>query len=234
MKKMHKVLLRPRRGWREFLKRAADALFAAIGLAVLCPLLGAVALLIRATMGGPVLFRQVRPGKYKRPFTLLKFRTMSDTRDSRGRPLSDGERLTKMGAFLRACSLDELPQLWNVLRGDMSLVGPRPLLMQYLGRYTPEQSRRHEVLPGITGWAQINGRNALSWQEKFALDTWYVDHWSLGLDVRILTLTAWRVLRREGISSLGHTTMPEFMGVEASEQDCSSDGTQYRKTGIGE
>lgn len=220
MKKMRKV--QPQRRLCEVLKRTLDAMCAAVGLAVLWPLLGAVALSIRTTMGGPVLFRQVRPGIYGRSFTLLKFRTMSDIRDSRGRPLSDCERLTKMGAFLRACSLDELPQLWNVLQGDMSLVGPRPLLMQYLERYTPEQSRRHKVSPGITGWAQINGRNALSWQEKFALDIWYVDHWSLWLDMKILTMTAWRVLSRDGIASQGHTTMPEFMGVEASERDCPS------------
>ena len=144
----------------------------------------------------------------------------------------DGESLTKIGAFLRTCSLDELPQLWNVLRGNMSLVGPRPLLTQYVERYTPEQFRRHHVLPGITGWAQVNGRNALSWEEKFALDTWYVDHWSLWLDLRILMMTVCSVLNRAGISSKGHTTMPEFMGIDASERDCPSDAAQCKKTWV--
>jgi lipopolysaccharide/colanic/teichoic acid biosynthesis glycosyltransferase len=165
-------------------------------------------------MRGPVLFRQIRPGKYAQPFTLLKFRTMTVARDIHGQLLPDGERITRLGRFLRACSLDELPQLWNVLRGDMSLVGPRPLLMQYLARYTPEQLRRHQVSPGITGWAQVNGRNALSWDEKFAMDTWYVDHWNLLLDARILAITLRKVLTRQGISNQNHATMPEFMGRE--------------------
>lgn len=161
-------------------------------------------------MGGPVLFRQIRPGRYARPFTLLKFRTMSERRDANGDLLPDADRLTRVGRLLRASSLDELPQLWNVLRGDISLVGPRPLLMEYLPRYSPEQARRHEVMSGITGWAQINGRNELTWEEKFALDTWYVDNWSLNLDLRILLLTFKYSLRRKGIFSSGHVTMPQF------------------------
>jgi lipopolysaccharide/colanic/teichoic acid biosynthesis glycosyltransferase len=164
------------------------------------------------SIGRPVLFRQRRPGRFQKPFELLKFRTMADARDSNGKLLPDADRLTRVGRLLRATSVDELPQLWNVLRGDMSLVGPRPLLMEYLPRYTPEQRRRHEVLPGITGWAQINGRNAIDWEEKFSMDTWYVDHWSLWLDVKILCGTALRVLKREGISSQDCSTMPEFMG----------------------
>jgi lipopolysaccharide/colanic/teichoic acid biosynthesis glycosyltransferase len=175
--------------------------------------LAAVAVAIRVRMGSPVLFRQDRPGLQGRPFRLAKFRTMRAAAGPTGRPLPDGERLTALGRFLRASSLDELPQLWNVLAGDLSLVGPRPLLMQYLARYSPEQARRHEVRPGITGWAQVNGRNALSWEEKFALDVWYVDHWSLALDLRILALTALQVLRRSGISREGYATMPEFMGT---------------------
>ena len=159
-----------------------------------------------------MLFRQDRPGLHGRPFEVLKFRTMLDAAGPDGRPLPDAERLTGLGRFLRRTSLDELPQLWNVLRGDISLVGPRPLLMQYLPRYSPEQARRHEVCPGITGWAQVNGRNALTWEEKFELDVWYVDHWSLALDLRILAMTAWRVLRGAGVAQAGHATMPEFMG----------------------
>jgi lipopolysaccharide/colanic/teichoic acid biosynthesis glycosyltransferase len=163
-------------------------------------------------MGWPVFFKQKRPGLKGHPFLLVKFRTMTDERDETGTLLPDGSRLTSLGRFLRATSLDELPQLWNVLRGELSLVGPRPLLMQYLERYTPEQARRHEVLPGITGWAQINGRNAISWEEKFALDIWYVDNWSLKLDALILVRTFLRVLKRDGISREGHATMPEFLG----------------------
>lgn len=202
----------PQRGWRWMVKRVVDMLCAATGLAVLSPVLALTALLIRMTMGGPVLFRQVRPGRYGRPFTLLKFRTMSDARDSEGHLLGDRERLTRLGRYLRACSLDEFPQLWNVLRGDMSLVGPRPLLAEYLERYTPEQARRHEAMPGVTGWAQIKGRNALSWEEKFALDVWYVDNWSLALDLRILLTTIGRVLRRQGITEQGNATMSKFEG----------------------
>lgn len=203
-----------RRGWQGVVKRCFDLAFAAMGLAILWPVLGILAILIRASMGGPAFFRQLRPGIYGRPFTLLKFRTMNDKRDSEGHLLPDGERLTRLGRLLRASSLDELPQLWNVLRGQMSLVGPRPLLMEYLDRYTPEQARRHEVKPGITGWAQINGRNALTWEEKFVLDVWYVDHAGLLLDLWILWRTFLRLIRPSGISSQGCATMPEFFAGE--------------------
>ena len=162
--------------------------------------------------GFPVFFKQIRPGKDNEPFTLYKFRTMNDIKDDKNRTLPDSERLTKTGKFLRKTSLDELPELFNVLKGDMSLVGPRPLLTQYLGRYTPEQARRHEVKPGITGWAQVNGRNSLTWEEKFKLDVWYVDHMSFSLDMKILSMTLIKVLKREGISAPGHATMEEFMG----------------------
>ncbi|MBS2016801.1 MAG: sugar transferase [Deltaproteobacteria bacterium] len=197
------------------LKRALDVTVAATGLVATAPLMAAVAVAVRATMGSPVVFAQRRPGRQGKPFTIYKFRTMRDAKDARGRPLPDAERLTSVGKFLRAASLDELPQLLNILKGELSLVGPRPLLMQYLPRYSREQARRHDVLPGITGWAQINGRNTISWEEKFSLDVWYVDHWSPLLDLRILASTAVRVLRREGISSEGHVTMPEFMGSAA-------------------
>jgi len=174
--------------------------------------MGLIALAVRLRLGVPVLFRQRRPGLHGQPFTLLKFRTMTGARDAAGNLLPDAERLTPLGRFLRATSLDELPELLNVLKGEMSLVGPRPLLLEYLTRYTPEQARRHDVRPGITGWAQVNGRNALSWEHKFALDVWYVDHVSLGLDLKILVLTALRVLARQGISQPGHATMEEFLG----------------------
>jgi len=193
------------------LKRVVDVVCAGGALVLLSPFLVIVMMLIRLKMGKPVLFRQVRPGKNESLFTLLKFRTMNDENDSEGRLLPDGERLTRLGCFLRASSLDELPQLWNVLRGDMSLVGPRPLLVEYLDRYTPEQARRHEVIPGITGWAQVNGRNELSWEQKFALDVWYVDHASFLLDLRILWLTFLRLVRPSGISNQDHATMPEFL-----------------------
>ncbi len=163
-------------------------------------------------MGRPIFFKQARPGLYGKPFVLYKFRTMLDLRDQTGKMLPDERRLTSFGRWLRSTSLDELPVLFNVLKGDMSLVGPRPLLMEYLDRYTTEQARRHEVKPGITGWAQINGRNAISWEEKFALDVWYVDNWSLLLDFRIIFLTILKVLKHEGISADGHVTMPEFKG----------------------
>jgi lipopolysaccharide/colanic/teichoic acid biosynthesis glycosyltransferase len=189
-----------------------DRSAAALGLLLVSPILVAVALAVRARMGAPVYFRQERPGLHGRPFRVVKFRTMRHAVDARGNQLPDSERLTALGRFLRATSLDELPQLWNVVTGDLSLVGPRPLLMQYLPRYSREQARRHDVLPGITGWAQVNGRNAISWEQKFALDVWYVDHWSFWLDLKILMLTAVRVLRRSGISRDGHATMPEFMG----------------------
>ncbi len=205
----------PQRGWRKLAKRAVDVIGAGVGLVALSPLLATTALLIRVAMGRPVLFRQTRPGRYGRPFTLLKFRTMTENAGGKNRILEDGERLTKLGRLLRAWSLDELPQLWNVVRGELSLVGPRPLLVQYMERYTPEQARRHEVMPGITGWAQVNGRNTLSWDDKFVLDKWYVDNWNLILDFRILFLTFWRVVQREGISRVGHATMTEFMGSKA-------------------
>lgn len=193
-------------------KRIFDLLATGLGLIVLSPLLMVLAGLVRAFQGPPVLFRQKRPGYRARPFINLKFRTMDDRRGPEGDYLPDAERLTPLGRFLRSTSLDELPELINVLKGEMSLVGPRPLLMQYLERYSPEQARRHEVLPGMTGWAQVKGRNAVTWEERFQLDVWYVDHWSIWLDIKILGLTLWKVIRREGISQPGHATMEEFMG----------------------
>jgi lipopolysaccharide/colanic/teichoic acid biosynthesis glycosyltransferase len=199
---------------RSFAKRFADVLLPGIALLVFAPFMAAVALTIKLSTEGPVIFRQTRPGYKGKPFTLLKFRTMTSARDGRGLLLPDADRLTRMGKLLRQQSLDELPQLWNVFRGDMSLVGPRPLLVQYLDRYTPEQSRRHDVKPGITGWAQVNGRNAQTWPERFALDLWYVDNWSLSLDARILIRTLLQVVKRDGVSHQGHATMPEFSGSE--------------------
>jgi lipopolysaccharide/colanic/teichoic acid biosynthesis glycosyltransferase len=193
-------------------KWALDVILAAAALTVLSPALLIVALAVRLGMGRPALFRQLRPGRGGRLFELLKFRSMSDARDAAGLPLPDAERLTGFGKFLRHTSLDELPELWNVLRGDMSLVGPRPLLVEYLPLYSAQQRRRHEVLPGITGWAQVNGRNATEWEERFRLDTWYVDHVSFTLDLKILALTVWRVVAREGISASAHATMPRFTG----------------------
>ena len=192
------------------LKRVFDVVVSATALVVLAPVMGLIALAVWRTMGRPVLFRQARPGLHGKPFVMYKFRTMRDLRDAGGNLLPDEARLTPFGRWLRATSLDELPELVNVLRGEMSLVGPRPLLMEYLERYTPEQARRHEVKPGITGWAQIHGRNNLSWEERLRLDVWYVDHWSLWLDLKILWRTLWMVLRREGISAQGHATMPRF------------------------
>jgi len=194
------------------MKRAMDVMVAALTLLVLWPVMLAVGVAICVCGGAPVLFRQRRPGLGGRPFTLLKFRTMREARDAEGRPLPDGARLMALGKMLRALSLDELPQLWNVLRGDMSLVGPRPLLMEYLERYSAEEMQRHEVKPGITGWAQVNGRNATSWQERFALDAWYVENWSLALDARILVRTLWTVLVGGGVAHGSHVTMPEFLG----------------------
>ena len=193
-------------------KRVVDLFLTVPAFVLLFPIIGLVALLVRIRLGSPVFFRQLRPGLGGRPFRLWKFRTMTDECDMQGIPWPDEKRLTRVGKFLRAWSLDELPTLWNVLKGDMSLVGPRPLLMEYLPLYTPEQARRHAVRPGITGWAQVNGRNALSWEEKFALDVWYVDHQSLALDIRILWLTARKVLAREGISAAGEATMGKFTG----------------------
>ncbi len=193
-------------------KRLFDLALTVPGLVLVSPLMALIALLVRWRLGAPVLFRQVRPGYRGEPFTLYKFRTMTEARDAAGNLLPDEQRLTRLGRFLRALSLDELPELFNVLRGEMSLVGPRPFLMRYLERYTPEQARRHEVLPGMTGWAQIHGRNVLSWEDRFRLDVWYVDHWSLRLDVKILLITLWKVLKREGISQPGHATAEEFRG----------------------
>ena len=189
-----------------------DRVIAVLALVLLSPMLAAIALVVGIRFGRPILFRQDRPGLFGKPFTLFKFRTMTESRDAVGNLLPDGERLTRFGRLLRSTSLDELPELLNVLKGEMSLVGPRPLLMQYLDRYTPEQMRRHDVRPGITGWAQVNGRNALTWEQKFALDTWYVDHVSFELDLRILFLTVRAIVRREGISEPGQPTAREFMG----------------------
>ncbi len=197
-------------------KRLIDLTAAVTAFVVLSPLILALALLIRLGMGSPVLFRQVRPGLNGKPFTLVKFRTMTGCCDPEDNLLPDSQRLTRLGKSIRRASLDELPQLWNVLTGNLSLVGPRPLLMQYLERYSPEQARRHEVKPGITGWAQVNGRNALTWEEKFAHDVWYVDNWSLWLDIKILWKTVALVVTGEGISAEGEATMFEFMG---SRQD---------------
>jgi lipopolysaccharide/colanic/teichoic acid biosynthesis glycosyltransferase len=194
------------------IKRVVDIVGASVGIILFAPVMLTVALLVLLTMGRPVLFRQLRPGLHGKPFVLYKFRTMRDACTPSGEPLPDELRLTQFGKWLRSTSLDELPELFNVLKGEMSLVGPRPLLMEYLPRYSPEQARRHEVKPGITGWAQVNGRNALTWEEKFRMDVWYVDHWNLWLDMKILLLTIWKVLKREGISAEGSATMPVFTG----------------------
>jgi lipopolysaccharide/colanic/teichoic acid biosynthesis glycosyltransferase len=194
------------------LKRGLDILAACVGLVALAPVIAVVAALVAASNGRPILFAQTRPGKGGRGFTLYKFRTMSGATDAAGKSLTDAERLTAVGRLLRRYSLDELPQLWNVLRGDMSFVGPRPLLVEYLPLYSAEQARRHEVRPGITGWAQVNGRNAQSWDERLRLDVWYVDHRSFWLDLRILCLTALKVLSSEGMNQPGHATMPRFTG----------------------
>ncbi|MBH2076038.1 MAG: sugar transferase [Pseudomonadales bacterium] len=194
------------------LKRFIDISASFCALILLAPVMAIVAWNIRKKLGSPVLFRQVRPGRGGRPFEMTKFRTMRDAVDADGNPLADSERMTSFGSFLRASSLDELPGLWNVLKGDMSLVGPRPLLMEYLPLYSPEQSRRHEVRPGVTGWAQVNGRNALSWDEKFKLDVWYVDNQSLPLDLKILFMTMKKVVVKEGISADGEVTMSKFTG----------------------
>jgi lipopolysaccharide/colanic/teichoic acid biosynthesis glycosyltransferase len=193
-------------------KRLFDLCASLLGLLVSSPVMLGVALLVRIFHGSPVLFGQTRPGHHGQPFRIFKFRTMTNAHAADGSLLPDEQRLTPLGRFLRASSLDELPELLNILRGEMSLVGPRPLLMQYLERYSPEQARRHNVLPGLTGWAQVNGRNALTWEDKFRLDVWYVDHWSFWLDLKILFLTVGKVFKREGISQPGHATMEEFMG----------------------
>ncbi|MBV6274144.1 sugar transferase [Alcaligenaceae bacterium CGII-47] len=197
------------------LKRLLDILGGGLGLLILLPMILMLAWMIRRNLGAPVLFHQVRPGLQGRPFRMVKFRTMRDITGLDGQLLPDAQRLTPFGQFLRSASLDELPGLWNVLKGDMSLVGPRPLLMEYLPLYSPEQARRHDIRPGITGWAQINGRNAISWEEKFALDVWYVDNRSFWLDLRILFLTVRQVLIRDGISAQGEATMPKFTGTRS-------------------
>jgi sugar transferase EpsL len=194
-------------------KRAVDFAVALAGLVLLAPALVVIAALVRLLVGTPVIFSQVRPGLGGRPFRLFKFRTMTTRRDARGELLPDERRLTPFGRFLRSSSLDELPELLNVLKGEMSLVGPRPLLVEYLPRYTPEQARRHEVRPGLTGWAQVNGRNAIAWEEKFKLDVWYVDNRSFRLDLKILLMTIARVFGREGISQRGQATMEKFKGT---------------------
>lgn len=193
-------------------KRLIDIFVATITLVLLSPVILGIGVLVWFSLGRPILFKQIRAGYRGEPFMLLKFRTMREHRDLQGRLLPDGERLSKLGNFLRRLSLDELPQFWNVLKGEMSLVGPRPLLVDYLPRYSLEQARRHEVKPGVTGWAQVNGRNALSWDQKFELDIWYVDHWDLGLDAKILWRTIQSVSQQRGISLDGHATMPEFTG----------------------
>lgn len=200
-------------------KRLFDLFLAVPVLLALLPAMAVLALLVRWKIGTPVLFRQMRPGRDGRLFELVKFRTMTDGKDADGKPLPDAQRLTEFGKKMRETSLDELPELWNVLKGDMSLVGPRPLLVEYLPLYTPEQARRHEVRPGITGWAQVNGRNAISWEDKFALDVWYVEHGGLWLDAKILWITLLQVFRRSGISAEGHATMPNFKG---SRKEASS------------
>jgi sugar transferase EpsL len=199
--------------YRNHFERPFDLILGIPALILISPVLGMIALLIRIKLGSPIFFRQQRPGLGSKPFVILKFRTMSDTRDKQGNLLPDEERLTRLGRFLRRTSLDELPELFNVLRGDMSLVGPRPLLMQYLDRYSPEQARRHEVKPGITGWAQVNGRNALTWEEKFKLDVWYVDNWSFWLDLKIIAITILKIIKREGINQPGQATAEEFKGA---------------------
>ncbi len=199
---------------REYEKRIFDLILVIPGLLLLLPFLMCIAIAVSFKLGMPVLFRQERPGVGGRPFRLIKFRTMTDDQDDEGRLLPDAARMIPFGGFLRGTSLDELPELFNVLKGDMSIVGPRPLLMQYLDRYTPEQARRHEVKPGLTGWAQVNGRNAISWEEKFKLDVWYVDNWSIWLDIKIIFMTIWKILKREGIRHEGHVTIEEFKGYK--------------------
>lgn len=194
------------------LKRLLDLVAATVLLVMLLPMMLGVALLVRLKMGSPVIFCQIRPGLHGEPFVMYKFRTMLYLRDARGNLLPDEQRLTKLGKLIRKLSLDEIPELWNVLKGDMSLVGPRPLLMEYLSFYTAEQARRHEMKPGITGWALVHGRNMLDWNEKFRLDVWYVDNQNLWLDLKIIALTVWKVLRREGVSFPGYETMPKFAG----------------------
>jgi sugar transferase EpsL len=195
-------------------KRFIDLTFSLIAIIIFSPLLITISFCVRIMIGSPVLFIQNRPGLGGVPFKLYKYRTMTDFRNAKGVLLPDSDRLTRFGNFLRSTSLDELPELFNVLKGDMSLVGPRPLLMQYLARYTPEQARRHEVKPGITGWAQVNGRNAITWEEKFKLDVWYVDNRTLWLDIKIIFMTIWKIFKREGINQPGQATAEEFRGYK--------------------
>ena len=197
--------------YRRFGKRWLDTCLSGMLLVLVMPLVACIAVAIRMRLGSPVLFAQRRPGLRGSPFTLVKFRTMRQPGPGQS-GVPDEQRLTPLGRFLRTTSLDELPELWNVVRGEMSLVGPRPLLMEYLRRYTPEQARRHDLRPGVTGWAQVNGRNALTWDEKFTLDVWYVDHCSIALDLEILALTVWKLITREGINQAGHATAAEFLG----------------------
>lgn len=194
------------------IKRVFDVIASLVGLLMLAPIILFIGWQVRKKLGSPVIFRQMRPGMHGVPFKMIKFRTMLDAYDENGKPLADAERMTKFGSFLRSASLDELPELWNVLKGEMSFVGPRPLLMEYLPLYSERQNQRHMVRPGVTGWAQINGRNALSWQEKFELDVWYVENRTFWLDLKIIALTAVRVLKKDGISASGEATMPKFMG----------------------
>ena len=194
------------------MKRLLDLFLITLSLPLLLLLCLVVAWLVRSKLGSPILFKQVRPGKGAKPFEMIKFRTMTDQRDSNDELLPDSLRLTSFGHFLRSSSLDELPELWNVVMGDMSIVGPRPLLMEYVSLYSPEQARRHELRPGISGWAQVNGRNAISWEEKFHLDVWYVDNRSLWLDIKVIWLTVKKVIVRDGISAYGEATMPKFTG----------------------
>jgi len=203
------LYFKPNTNWD---KRLFDLLVASALLVVLSPILVLIGFMVRVGIGSPVFFHQIRPGLGGKPFTIYKFRTMTNELDKNGNILPDADRLTALGRILRNTSLDELLELFNVLKGEMSLVGPRPLLMQYIERYTPEQARRHEVKPGLTGWAQVNGRNALTWEEKFDLDVWYVDHHCLLLDLKIIAMTIWKILKREGISAPGEVTMPEFKG----------------------
>lgn len=196
------------------MKRLFDLVISVVALVLFAPVIALLVLAIRYNMGSPVFFRQMRPGLNGKPFEMIKFRTMRDAKDANGVPLPDAARLTKFGQFLRSTSLDELPELWNVVKGDMSLVGPRPLLMEYLALYSPEQARRHDVRPGVTGYAQVNGRNSLSWDEKFKLDVWYVDNQSFWLDISILWMTVAKVLARDGISANGEATMTKFTGGE--------------------
>ena len=200
------------------LKRTVDLILGITAVILLSPILLITAILVSRKLGSPILFTQVRPGKDGKPFKMVKFRTMRDAIDAQGNPLPDAERLTPFGRRLRSTSIDELPELWNVIKGEMSLVGPRPLLMEYLPLYSPEQATRHDLKPGMTGWAQINGRNAISWEDKFKLDTWYVQHQSLWLDIKIMALTVKKVLVRDGISAEGEATMPRFLGNQEQQK----------------